>query len=505
MKLKRGYLICVLATLCLGVGALVFAFSPPPRNGPRRPGHSVATKRPEVQTDEGDLKASESDVIRENSVDGTAISSSKPVSTSKPVSFTAEPSDAWSRFRGVDGKGISEDRGIPTEWNDEKNVQWKVKLPGPGSSSPVLTDKFVFVTSYSGYGEEGRSSGKMDRLQRQMNCIDRNDGKLLWSKSIDALLPEDPYQGMGLPEHGYATNTPVTDGQNVYAFFGKTGVFAFDNTGNELWRASVGTESGNRGWGTAASLVLYKDLVIVNASEESQSILALDKKTGKTVWSAPASTLELAYGTPVIVKVNDQRDDLVIAVPGEVWGLNPNTGKLVWYVETSLTGNLSPSVIQDGDKLYVFGGYRSSGSLAIQVGGSGDITKSHTLWTSRNSSYVVTPILVKEHLYWIDDNGMYFCVAAKTGELVQKKRVPGIESRGRPVYASPVAIDGKLYMQTRNSGLFVLASEPDLKVLSQNKLESDSSVFNATPAVSGGQLFLRSYTHLYCIGSNAAR
>ncbi len=499
MILKRVFWIGVLATLCMGTGALFFAFSRP-SNGPRRPGLNVAMKRPEVQTESRDLNASESDLLSENSVDGTAHSSVK-----KTVSTTAELSDAWSRFRGVDGKGISEDRGIPTEWNDTKNVRWKLKLPGPGSSSPVLTDKFVFVTSYSGYGEESRSSGKMDRLQRQMNCIDRNDGRLLWSKSIDALLPEDPYQGMGIPEHGYATNTPVTDGQNVYAFFGKTGVFAFDSSGNELWRASVGTESGNRGWGTAASLVLYKDLVIVNASEESQSIIALDKTTGKTVWAAPASTLQLAYGTPIVVKVSDQRDDLVIAVPGEVWGLNPNTGKLAWYVETNLTGNLSPSVIQDGDKLYVFGGYRSSGSLAIQVGGSGDITKSHTLWTSRNSSYVVTPILVKEHLYWIDDNGMYFCMAAKTGELVQKKRVSGIESRGRPVYASPVAIDGKLYMQTRNSGLFVLAAEPELKVLSQNKFESDSSVFNATPAVSGGQLFLRSYTHLYCIGSNAAR
>ncbi len=313
-------------------------------------------------------------------------------------------------------------------------------------------------------------------------------------------MPEDPYQGMGMPEHGYSTNTPVTDGETVFAFFGKSGVFAYDLKGNQLWQASVGTESGNRGWGTASSLILYKDLVIVNASEESQALIALDKKTGKTIWSAPASILELAYGTPVIAQVDKDRDDLVIAVPGEVWGLNPNTGKLVWFVETTLTGNLSPSVVIDEDKIYVFGGYRSSGSLAIQLGGTGNVTKSHILWTSRNSSYVVTPVLHEGNLYWIDDQGMYFCVSAKTGDLVEKKRVTGIRSGGRPVYASPISISGKIYLQTRNSGLFVIAGEPSLNVLQQNKFASDDSVFNATPAVSQGQLFLRSYSKLYCVG-----
>jgi len=211
------------------------------------------------------------------------------------------------------------------------------------------------------------------------------------------------------------------------------------------------------------------------------------------------SILEPAYGTPIIVRVNDDRDDLVIAVPSEVWGLNPSTGKLVWYVETKLTGNLSPSVILDGDTIYVFGGYRSSGSLAIKLGGNGDVTKSNTLWSSRNSSYVVTPVLHEGHLYWIDDQGMYFCVSAKTGETVDKQRVSAIKSGGRPVYASPVSINGKLFMQTRNSGLFVLDGSQKMNVLKQNRFESDSSVFNATPAVDNGQLFLRSYTHLYCV------
>ena len=130
--------------------------------------------------------------------------------------------------------------------------------------------------------------------------IDREDGKVIWRRKVKAEMPEDPFAGMGIPEHGYASNTPATDGERVYAFFGKTGVLAFDLDGNQLWHVNVGKESSNRRWGSSASLILYKDMVIVNASEESQSIRALDKLTGKEIWKAEASSLELAYGTPLL-------------------------------------------------------------------------------------------------------------------------------------------------------------------------------------------------------------
>lgn len=412
-------------------------------------------------------------------------------------------SEAWTRFRGPNGTGVSSDSGVVTEWSDSKNIKWKTPLPGAGSSSPIVTDRFVFISAYSGYGA-GANQGAIENLTRNLSCIDRSNGKILWTKSVEAVQPEDAYRGMGVPEHGYATNTPVTDGTSVFAFFGKSGVVAYDMDGNELWKTSVGTESGNRGWGTAASLVLYKNLVIVNAAEESQSIRALDKSTGNEVWKATASALELAYGTPVIARVDDQRDELVIAVPGEVWGLNPDTGKLAWYAETTLTGNLSPSVILDGDIVYVFGGYRSSGSMAIRIGGNGDVTKTHVVWTSRNSSYVSTPVLNQGNLYWIDDRGTYYCASAKNGELLHRSRVTGIQSRDRPVYASPIAVHGVLYFQTRHDGVFVTSSKPELDVLHQNRFESDSSMFNATPAVSGGELFLRSDTYLYCIGPSGS-
>jgi hypothetical protein len=470
--------------------------------GPFRPGrvrHPGAPIRPDTQT--AALDGATSDKIdapvdaSAESGDAAGSADEKPVELVSTVSGLA--STDWSRFRGPNGSGISDDASIPTEWSESKNRKWSTPLPGPGSSSPILTDQHVFLTCYTGVNGEGaRDPGQ---LKRHLLCIRREDGTIVWTHEEPAIQPEDPYQGMGVPEHGYATNTPVTDGNRVFAFFGKSGVLAFDMQGKKLWQVSVGTESGNRAWGTASSLVLYEDLVIVNASEESQSIRALNAATGEEVWKAVGSALELAYGTPILAKVDDQRTDLVIAVPGEVWGLNPRTGKLVWFAETSLTGNLSPSLILDGDTVVAFGGYRSSGSVAIRIGGKGDVTQSHTVWTSRNSSYVSTPVLVGGQLYWIDDRGTYYVSSVKDGQLVHRSRVSNITSRDRPVYASAVAIGNRLYLQTRFDGLLVAEPGAELKVIAQNRFANDKSMCNATPAVDRGELYLRSDSHLYCI------
>jgi outer membrane protein assembly factor BamB len=463
---------------------------------PLRPAStSSAEDTPNLPRSDTATKISESSTISEPSGRDSAIEEKligDLVSTTSLATATA-----WSRFRGPNGSGISSDATIPVEWSESKNLRWSTELPGPGSSSPILTDQHVFVTCYTGVDGEGRRDP--DQLKRHLLCIERETGKIFWTHAEPALQPEDPYQGMGVPEHGYATNTPVTDGNRVFAFLGKSGVLAFDMEGNKLWQTSVGTESGNRGWGTASSLILYEDLVIVNASEESQAIYGLNAATGDQVWKAVGSALELAYGTPILAKVDDQRTDLVIAVPGEVWGMNPRTGKLTWYAETTLTGNLSPSLILDGDVVIAFGGYRSSGSVAIRVGGMGDVTKTHTVWTSRSSSYVPTPVLVDGNLYWIDDRGTSYVSSAKDGSQISRSRVPNITSRDRPVYASGVAIGGRLFFQTRFDGLLVLEPGPVLKVVAQNRFASDTSMCNATPAVDRGELYLRSDSRLYCV------
>jgi len=273
----------------------------------------------------------------------------------------------------------------------------------------------------------------------------------------------------------------------------------------EKWRKDVSAElpekeSSNRRWGSAASLILHGDLVIVNAAEESQSIRGLDRKTGREIWKADAAALELAYGTPAIARLPDGREELVVAVPAEVWGLDPASGKIRWYASHALTGNVSPSVIVDGDTVYVFGGFRSAGSLAVRAGGSGDVTKSHVLWTSKSSSYVATPLLHEGHLYWIDDRGQAFCSSAKTGEQVYRSRVAEITGGGRPVYASPVLSAGRLIVPTRWSGTIVLPAEPQFEVLACNRFADDESDVSGTPAIADGRLYLRSGRFLYCVG-----
>ena len=407
------------------------------------------------------------------------------------VAATSINAEDWPQFRGPRGRATG--KSAPFEWSSTKNLVWKTVLPGGGSSSPIVHGDAVFVTSWS-EGAPGRGP------TRHLVKIDRRDGTVAWQRDIAAPGPDDPYAGY-LTEHGYASNTPVTDGEMVWAFLGKGGIVAFDMEGNEVWRTGVGTESSNRRWGSGASLILHGDHLICNASEESQSIRALDKRTGREVWKAEAAALELAYGTPGVVTLPDGSEEIVVAVPGEVWGLDPQTGKLRWHAEMGLTGNVSPSVIVDGDTVYVFGGFRSSGSLAVRAGGRGDVSKTHVLWKSRTSSYVATPVLHEGHLYWIDDKGLAFCSDAKTGREIYKERVREITSGGRPVYASPVVAGEKVYVVSRHDGTIVLPAAPRYEVLAHNVLEGDDSDSSGTPALVDGRIYLRSGKFLYAIGS----
>ena len=195
----------------------------------------------------------------------------------------------------------------------------------------------------------------------------------------------------------------------------------------------------------------------------------------------------------------------MVAVPGETWGLNPDTGKIRWFEEHTLTGNICPSIVADGESVYVFGGFRSAGSLSLRLNGSTDAKKPQVLWTSRNSSYVATPALFEGHLYWVDDRGQAFCINAKTGEPVYRERVTGLDAGGRPVYASPIGADGKIFIPSRWNGVLVLAAKPKYEVLAQNRFASDESDFNATPAICGRDVILRSNRFLYCVSESKPR
>ena len=402
--------------------------------------------------------------------------------------------EEWTRFRGPEGAGTSSSSKLATTWSDSTNVKWRTKLPGAGSSSPVFAGNRVFVTCYS-----GASAENTEALARHLVCVDRTSGKILWSKEVKARQPEDPYRGF-LTEHGYASNTPVTDGKHVYAFFGKSGVYAYDLEGREVWNRHLGSESTRKQWGSASSPIIAGNVLVVNAAEESRAVYGLDKATGKELWKAEADMLGYTYGTPALRKVGET-SDLVLAVPGELWGINPSNGKLRWFAETGLSGNISPSVAFHNDIAFVFGGYPRTGRVAVRLGGKGDLGHDSVLWDDNHASYIPTPIAHDGKLYWVSDTGIANCIHAETGEEIYRERLPGKVGggKGKPIYASPVLADGKLYCVTRLAGTFVIEAKPTFKVLAHNKLEADETQFNATPSIAGNALYLRSDEALYRI------
>ena len=396
--------------------------------------------------------------------------------------------DNWTRFRGNDGQGLSADT-VPTEWNGVEDVSWKSDLPGKGSSSPIVVGGKVFLTCFTGNSDPD--------AQRHLVCIDAISGEKLWTRSVDVATRDDAYSGF-LTEHGYSSATPVSDGKNVYAFYGKTGVWAYTVDGEELWHVDVGQMSSNRRWGSAASPVLFGDVLIVNASEEDRAIVGLDTKDGSTKWRAPYELLELCYSTPVLVEGEGGVTEAVFSMPGEVWGLNPTNGKLRWYCEIDNGGNVSPSVVVSEKAFYTFGGYPQQQTNAIKRGGRKDISQSHRVWNSRDSSYVATPLLDDGKLQWVSDRGQVFVVDAESGETLVQSRLRGVASGGRPFYASPVKAGDHIYVVSRHSGTYVFKADGKMTQVVQNP-PLDESDFNATPAIVDGRMYIRSDEALYCI------
>jgi outer membrane protein assembly factor BamB len=413
-----------------------------------------------------------------------------------PGMLHAADSD-WTRFRGPNGSGIAAGARPPTTWNESQNVKWKVALRGPGSSSPIVVGHRIFVTCWTGYGD-GKENDP-GKLNRHVICVDRVTGKELWVRDVPAESNVDFYSGY-LQEHGFASHTPVSDGERVYVYFGKGGALAYDLDGTELWRVNLGSAANAKNWGSASSPILYQDKVIISASEESHAVYALDKKTGKELWKSEADSLEYSFGTPVLAE-HAGRTDLLLNVPEELWALNPDTGKLRWFAETGLPGNIAPSVVCGDGVAYAFGGFPRLGAVGVRLGTKGNAT-TNVMWNSNNSTYIPTPVLQAERLFFASDAGFATCLDAKTGALIFKERLPGASAtgRGKPFYAAAVLADGNVFAVSRYNGTFVFAAQPEFKLIAHNKL-NDESQFNATPAISGRQMLVRSDRFLYCLES----
>lgn len=427
---------------------------------------------------------------------------------SLPLMMLAQQSNAedWLRFRGPQGTGVAvENSAPPTEFDDQQNVVWKIDLPGAGASAPIIVGDKIFLTAYSGYGQTRDDVGDMDDLKRHVVCYSKSDGKKLWQKDYTPHLPEDPFAGMGVPEHGYSSSTPVSDGTHVYVFFGKSGVYAFDLDGNQIWHTSVGTGSGSMRWGSGASPVLAGDVLVINATDESNSVLGLNKTTGEELWRNDG--IENVWSTPLVVGDGDDQA-IVMSVPYEIWAMYPKTGKLKWFATNGVQDRaVSASPMLNGDVVVSMGG-RSNTGTAIRLGGDdgADVTQTHTVWSGKSVARIMTPIIYQGNIYAVS-RGIATCVDAKTGEEIYKERLPSIgqtaQRRGpNGNYVSPVIAGGKLYQFVKNGGCYVIDARPEFKLLATNHLSQDGSEFNATPAISGGRLYVRSNRYLYCIGSN---
>lgn len=439
-----------------------------------------------------------------------------------------EGASGWSRFRGPNGSGVAKDASqLPAEFNAKKNLQWRAELPGPGSSSPIVVGEKIFITCWSGYGLEREQVGDITNLQLHLICLDRQTGKQLWKADVKAYSPEEEYRGM-FAEHGYASHTPISDGNAVYAFFGKAGVYAFDMNGKQLWHKDVGHGRDPRGWGSASSPILYKDVLIVTAAAESESLYGLDKKTGEQIWKQEAPAISGTWGTPLLVKIDDMRTDLVLGVPGEVWGLSPETGKLRWYSAVGEDNSYCSSVIAGGETVYSIEG-RAGGAFAIRAGGKDDVSESHKVWTGRGTNRISTPV-VADNLIYFFSNKIANCIDAQTGKEVYQERLKaptgaaveqpaaggpgggfggggGRGGRGGGMggqdYSSPVVGDGKIFFVSRRGDIYVIKLGSKFEQLAVNRVTDGVEDFSASPAIAGNQLLIRSSKALYSIAEKS--
>ncbi|MHC4176959.1 MAG: outer membrane protein assembly factor BamB family protein [Planctomycetota bacterium] len=446
----------------------------------------------------------------------------------------------WPQWRGPLANGVAPEADPPVTWSEGQDVKWKVKCPGGGSATPIVWDDKVFVLAAvatdkpapskpaagteraasspagrpgqapPGHGRgrvpgggrgPGRRGGGMMRPFRpsvyykfQVLCFDRETGKILWERTAREEFPHEGYR----PGHGgYACYSPVTDGKNVYAYFGSRGLFCYDFDGNRKWERELGKMNIVMQFGEGGSPALCGDLLIVNRDHLGDSlILALNKHTGQTVWKADRDE-PTSWSTPLVVE-HQGITQAVVSAANRVRSYKVDTGEVIWECG-GLTRNVIPSPVTDFGLVFVTSGYRGNSLQAIELGRKGDLTDSDAVkWhVDRGTPYVPSPLLYGDMLYvFSSNNAILSCYQARTGAAhFEQTRLEGLSG----VYASPVGAADRVYLVSRDGKTMVIKRSKDLEVLATNTLDEG---FDASPAVVDDQLFLRGREYLYCISGN---
>ncbi|HXW08063.1 MAG TPA: PQQ-binding-like beta-propeller repeat protein [Vicinamibacterales bacterium] len=422
----------------------------------------------------------------------------------------------WPQWRGPSSHGVSPERDLPTTWSTSRNVAWKAALAGLGTSSPIVWEDRIFVTSQVGASafaggdahphlarderalaereapiggrrlEPGADAGEVWLV---VEAFALSDGRRLWEYRTRATGP--------LPEvhekHNLATPTPVTDGERIYAWFGNGQLVALDMEGRLAWSRHLGEEVApfRTLWGHGSSPVLFEDLVILLCDHLSDAyMLALDTRTGKERWKVDRGSNRTSHSTPLVVRI-PARPELLVNSSERIDVYDPRTGALLWFTGAPRQTPIPSAVFHDS-RIYLSRGYRNSDYLAIRPGGSGDITDTHVEWRAPSgASYVPSLVYYDGLLYMTNEVGVVTCAEARTGEAVWRHRLGGV------FFASPVAGDGKVYLVSETGETFVMRAGRTPEVLARNDL---GERFLASPAISRGRLFLRSDGSLFAIG-----
>lgn len=392
------------------------------------------------------------------------------------VAASLASADDWPAWRGPTGQGFCAEKNVPLEWSDTENVKWKVPLEHQGNSTPVVWGDKIFLTQ-----------ADKDGHTRSLLCLARADGKLLWQQNV---AYEDVEKNWN--PNWYCNASPTTDGQRVVVSFGSAGMYCFDFDGHILWkRTDLGTWTAN--FGNASSPLLYDNLAILWCGPNDKGpnfLLAVNKETGETVWQHDEE--KGSWGTPLIVDI-DGRDQLLLATVPHLIGLDPKTGEELWSCE-GLNKYVYTSPLYGNGVGVAMSGYTGA-ALAVKLGGSGDITENRLWHHEKNTQRVGSGMVIGDHVYIIEENGVPHCYDLKTGEEVwQVKTRPS----GGNTWGSMVCAEDRLYVLMRNGTTQVFAASPKYELLASNPLQGEST--NSSIVISNGEIFIRTFKHLWCIG-----
>ena len=410
------------------------------------------------------------------------------------TAISSLPANAnWPAWRGANGDGISPETNLPLRWSTNENVRWRIALPEPGNSTPVIWANRIFVTQAVTAGN-----------QRTLMCFDRADGRLLWQSGIVVDAAERTYDGTYAGKYNrnpYASASPVTDGGRVVCWFGSGGVVAYDFEGKELWKTDLGRHDHQFGYG--GSPVIHGDRVFLNFGPgASEFLVALDKNTGKELWRhtspEPAKAdINGSWSTPFIAEWNGETQ-VVSALRGEFAGLDPATGRLLWH--TPIIGPSSKASPFGAEGIVIVtGSLTGAAEVAVRLGGSGDVTESHVVWHHKPAKPRVPTGVVRDGLvYCVTSSGIADCQRLATGEFLWEERLlpPGTAS---DVWSSLMLAGDRLYVLSQSGNTYVFRAAPEFELLAVNAIGERS---NSSVAASKGDLFLRTHEALWCIGGN---